>query len=257
MGSSLARGLTKVRPSSFSSVVGIDTHQTVCDAIKQTCGIRTATGIETLADVGDIVVLCIKPQDLTDIASALRGKLKDSSLVVSILAGITLGDLSEKLNYSGAIVRGMPNICATIGKAATVLCENNLVTAAQRSAAEGIFGAVGEVFWSKESHLDAVTGLSGSGPAYVYMVIEALTDGGVKMGLPRPLALELATQTVIGAGSLVKESGLHPAVLRDKVTTPGGTTIHAIHELEAHGLRAMLISAVVTATEKSASLRKR
>jgi pyrroline-5-carboxylate reductase len=101
--------------------------------------------------------------------------------------------------------------------------------------------------------MDAVTGLSGSGPAYIYMVIEALTDGGVKMGLPRPLALELATQTVIGSGKLVKLSGIHPAILRDQVTTPGGTTITAIHELEERGLRAMLMSAVVTATEKSIS----
>jgi pyrroline-5-carboxylate reductase len=177
--------------------------------------------------------------------------------VVSILAGITISDLHDYLKFDGAIVRAMPNICATISEAATVLCENEFVTEAQKGIVAQIFSAVGDVSWSKEAHLDAVTGLSGSGPAYVYMVIEALTDGGVKMGLPRQLALQLATQTVIGAGKLVKQSGLHPAVLRDRVTTPGGTTIHAVHELEAHGLRAMLISAVVTATEKSADLRKK
>ncbi|MCX6125201.1 MAG: hypothetical protein NTV34_10730 [Proteobacteria bacterium] len=124
------------------------------------------------------------------------------------------------------------------------------------SLAHEIFASIGTASWTKESLMDAVTGLSGSGPAYVYMVIEALTDGGVKMGLPRPLALELATQTVVGSAKLVQSSGIHPAVLRDQVTTPGGTTISAIHELEERGLRAMLMSAVVTATERSKILRE-
>jgi pyrroline-5-carboxylate reductase len=123
--------------------------------------------------------------------------------------------------------------------------------------AEAIFGAVGDVVRVDEEHLDAVTGLSGSGPAYIYMVIEALCDGGVKMGLPREIAMKLATQTVFGAAKLVKETGLHPATLKDQVTTPGGTTIAAIHELEERGLRAMLISAVVTATERSRQLASR
>jgi pyrroline-5-carboxylate reductase len=122
--------------------------------------------------------------------------------------------------------------------------------------AHQIFTSVGTASWTKESLMDAVTGLSGSGPAYIYMVIEALTDGGVKMGMPRPLALELATQTVLGSAALVQSTGLHPAILRDQVTTPGGTTIAAIHELEERGLRAMLISAVATATERSKMLRQ-
>ena len=119
-----------------------------------------------------------------------------------------------------------------------------------------IFNAVGKTWIAHEDQLDAVTGLSGSGPAYIYMVIEAMADGGVKMGLPRQLSIELATQTVLGAAKLVQETRMHPAVLRDQVTTPGGTTISAIHELEKCGLRPMLISAVVTAAERSAELAK-
>lgn len=257
MGSSLAKGLQNIDTKSTWTVIGVDSHESVLKQLASSCDIKTYQDLQQVPVDGDVLVLCVKPQDLAAVATGLRGKIKPSAVVVSILAGITLADLAETLQFSGAMVRAMPNICATIGEAATVLCENGKVAEAQKQAVSTIFSAVGAVYWSKESHLDAVTGLSGSGPAYVYMVIEALTDGGVKMGLPRQLAGELATQTIIGAGKLVKESGLHPAVLRDKVTTPGGTTIHAIHELEAHGLRAMLISAVVTATEKSADLRKK
>jgi pyrroline-5-carboxylate reductase len=257
MGSSLVRGLLKVGSGKSFTVVGVDGHQSVCKDIAEKCGIAVHQEIAKAPKNADVIVLCVKPQDLLTVANALRDRIKPGAVVVSILAGITISDLREHLGFDGAIVRGMPNICATISEAATVLCANEFVTEAQNATVTAIFSAVGDVFWTKEGHLDAVTGLSGSGPAYLYMVIEALTDGGVKMGLPRQLALQLATQTVIGAGKLVKESGLHPAVLRDRVTTPGGTTIHAIHELEAHGLRAMLISAVVTATEKSAELRKK
>ncbi|NRA45120.1 MAG: hypothetical protein HRU09_09220 [Oligoflexales bacterium] len=151
----------------------------------------------------------------------------------------------------------MPNIAATVGYAATVLCKNQLCNQAHTDLAESIFCSVGVCHFTKESLMDVATGLSGSGPAYICMVIESLTDGGVKMGLSRPLALDLSIQTVLGSAKLARETGLHPAILRDRVTTPGGTTIHAIHELEAHGLRSMLISAVVTATEQSQKLRKK
>jgi pyrroline-5-carboxylate reductase len=203
------------------------------------------------------VVFCVKPQDLTTVAQGLKGRIAPGSLVVSILAGVTIADVEQALEFKGAVVRAMPNIAATVGAAATAMCHNAACDEPHRKLAERLFGAIGEADWTKESLLDAVTGLSGSGPAYLYMIIEALTDGGVKMGIPRVLAHRLATQTVLGAALLVKETGLHPAVLRDQVTTPGGTTINAIHELEDRGLRAMLISAVETATNRAAHLRKK
>ena len=164
--------------------------------------------------------------------------------------------MCDRLGKDNPVVRCMPNIAATVDAAASAICACGSATSEHLEVSETILGAVGEVVRVEEQHMDAVTGLSGSGPAYIYMVIEALCDGGVKMGLPRDVAMKLATQTVAGAAQLVKESGEHPASLRDQVTTPGGTTIAAVHELEERGLRAMLISAVATATEQSRALNK-
>lgn len=204
----------------------------------------------------DIVVLCIKPQDLGSVGAMIRGRMRADALLVSVLAGTTLEEVMQETGFGGAVVRAMPNIAATIGCAATALCTRPGLSEVDRRTAEDIFGSVGECYWTQEGLMDAVTGLSGSGPAYVYMVIESLTDGGVRMGLPRRLAHNLAAQTVFGAAALVRASDLHPAELRDQVTTPGGTTIHAVHELEERGLRAMLIRAVATATERSVEIRK-
>ena len=221
-------------------------------AAKGNVGSRKTAG----AGIDDVLVLCIKPQDLARTAKILAGSLPPSLVVVTILAGVPIADVATALKHSGAIIRGMPNIAAMVGAAATALAPSSNCSDAARSSAEMIFASVGSVSWAREDHLDAVTGLSGSGPAYIYMVIEALTDGGVKMGLPRELAARLSAQTVLGSAMLVQQTGLHPAILRDQVTTPGGTTINAIHELESHGLRAMLISAVATATLRAATLRE-
>jgi len=175
---------------------------------------------------------------------------------VSIVAGMRIAFIQQNLQTQVGIVRTMPNIAATVDQGAAALAFGEHVTAEQQKIAKSIFEAVGEVVVVAEEQLDAVTGLSGSGPAYIYMVIEALIDGGVKMGLSRDIATKLAIQTVLGSARLAKVSGLHPAILRDQVTTPGGTTINAIHELESHGLRAMLINAVVTATNRSKELSK-
>jgi pyrroline-5-carboxylate reductase len=148
----------------------------------------------------------------------------------------------------------MPNIPAVVDEGASAICLGRYANETHKEIAFKLFNAVGEVEVVYESQMDVVTGLSGSGPAYIYMVIEALTDGGVMMGLPRPVATRLATQTVMGSAKLVRETGEHPAVLRDQVTTPGGTAINAIKELESSGLRPMLIRAVETATNKSKEL---
>ncbi len=211
---------------------------------------------EQLALNFDVIFLCIKPQDFSDFCS-YKADLNHSTLVVSTLAGKTIDQIQNELNFSGPIIRCMPNIAATVSEAATALTKNSHVTEQQEHIIEQIFNSIGTCHWVKESLLDAVTGLSGSGPAYVYLFIEGLADGGVKMGLPRQLALALATQTVLGAAKLVKQTGLHPAVLRDQVVTPAGTTIAGLHELEKHGIRAMLMDAVTAATLKSQQLRQR
>lgn len=207
----------------------------------------------------DTIILCTKPQNLAETANLWRPHLlpphtSERPLVVSILAGTPTDLIHQIFADKAPVVRAMPNIAATVDCAATALCASASTDSAYALRAKAIFDCVGKSWIVPEDLLDTVTGLSGSGPAYIYMVIEALSDGGVKMGMPRQLALDLAAQTVLGAATLVQETKCHPAVLRDQVTTPGGTTITAIHELEKHGLRPMLISAVVTATKRSARL---
>lgn len=256
MGGALAKGLKAA--SGLGFVVRMhDIHEVRLRELTASLKVDAVPDLAKAKFDDDAYVLCIKPQDLAAVALRLKGKLPNNALVISILAGVTIEDVKQALGFDGAIVRAMPNIAATVHEAATAMCANDQAGDGHRELAGSIFRAIGEADWTKESLLDAVTGLSGSGPAYVYMVIEALTDGGVKMGIPRALAARLATQTVMGAAKLVKESGLHPAVLKDQVTTPGGTTINAIHELEDRGLRAMLISAVETATNRAAHLRKK
>lgn len=256
MGSSLIKGVLAKTPCDFQTVRIFDASLEKANFFSSHKTVEVLSTLTGKRDE-DVMVLCIKPQDLSVVASALKGKIPKDSLLVTILAGITMDDIAETFDFTGAVVRAMPNIAGMVGQAATAMCGAEGMDQAHVQLAEKLFRSIGEADWTKEANLDAVTGLSGSGPAYIYMVIEALTDGGVKMGLPRPLALSLATQTVLGSAALVKQTGLHPAVLRDQVTTPGGTTISAIHELEAHGLRAMLMSAVATATKQSARLRKK
>ena len=204
----------------------------------------------------DVLFLCIKPQDFSEFCMH-HAKLESQTLIVSTLAGKTTDQIQKELNFAGPIIRCMPNIAATVSEAATAITKNAKVKQLHVELIENIFSEIGTAHWVKEPLMDAVTGLSGSGPAYVYLFIEGLADGGVKMGLPRQLALALATQTVLGAAKLVKETGLHPAVLRDQVVTPAGTTIAGLHELEKHGIRAMLMDAVSAGTIRSQQLREK
>lgn len=207
----------------------------------------------------DIIIVCTKPQNFIEAANFWKNIcIQDGHkpLVISIMAGVPTSLIHKYFDEECPVVRCMPNIAATINYSATALCASPRTEKIFLDKAQAVFESIGKTWLVHEEQLDAVTGLSGSGPAYIYMVIEALSDGGVKMGLPRQLALELSAQTVLGAAKLVQETQIHPAILRDQVTTPGGTTIHAVHELEKHGLRQMLIQAIVTATEKSADLSK-
>ena len=207
----------------------------------------------------DTIIFCVKPQNFMEAVDRWKPVFlnnQDVPLIISILAGTPTELIHKYFSEDCPVVRCMPNIAATIDYSASVLCASKITPKHYLNRAKIIFDAVGKTWIAQEEQLDAVTGLSGSGPAYIYMVIEAMADGGVKMGLPRQLSIELATQTVLGAAKLVQDTRIHPAVLRDQVTTPGGTTISAIHELEKFGLRPMLISAVVTASERSTELAK-
>lgn len=217
-------------------------------------GVGWATDNVAAVQSADIIILCLKPQAVAAVLAEIADHLDPAQLVISIAAGIPTDLISKGIRQHNPIVRVMPNIAALVDEAASAICLGQYANETHKTIAAHIFQAVGRVFFVHERLMDAVTGLSGSGPAYIYMVIESLSDGGVKMGLPREVATALAAQTVLGAARLIQETGIHPAVLRDQVTTPGGTTIAAIHDLETRGLRSMLISAVVTATERAREL---
>lgn len=256
MGSALLRGLLK---SPGLTAQGVEIFDVDPKRVAELSNHPRVNGLKQLSDIQrekNVVILCIKPQDLHGVAEVLGGKLGDSCLLISILAGKKTDSVASELQFKGAVVRAMPNIAAVIAEAATAMVANASCSPEQKDIAEMIFKGVGEAFWTKESLMDTVTGLSGSGPAYIFMVIEALADGGLKMGMPRELALKLATQTVLGAAAMVKSTGLHPAILKDQVTTPAGTTISALHELEERGLRSMFVCAVEQATKRSVELGK-
>lgn len=219
-------------------------------------GLRTSTDNATAANEASILLLTIKPQSRAEVITEIRDKVSEDVLVISVLAGVTTETLQYNFGHELPVVRAMPNTPALVDEGATALASGTFASKDHLAMAQQIFEAVGEAEVVPEYLMDAVTGLSGSGPAYVYMFIEALTDAGVKQGLPRDAAARLATQTVYGAAKLVRDTGKHPAILRDEVTTPGGTAIAAVSELESHGLRTMMINAVATATDRSKQLNK-
>lgn len=219
-------------------------------------GVRvTSDNRKAVADA-DIVILAVKPQMAKKVMEGLAGAVKKEQLVISVMAGVTTAAISKALKVDGPVVRAMPNTPCLVDAGATAICAGARAGEKELKLAEEVFASVGIVAVLPESALDAATGLSGSGPVYIYMVIEAMIDGGVKMGIPRAVAAKLAAQTVFGAAKLAIETGKHPAVLKDEVTTPGGTAITAIHVLESKGLRALFIDGIEAATKRSAELSR-
>ncbi|MBU6295564.1 MAG: pyrroline-5-carboxylate reductase [Planctomycetes bacterium] len=206
-----------------------------------------------VAALADVLVLAIKPQKLEEVMEPLRGNPAMAKPVISILAGASTARLEKALGH-GRVVRVMPNTPCLVGESATGICAGPAATAADMAMVKSLFGAVGKVHEVPEGQLDAVTGLSGSGPAYVFQIIEALADGGVLSGLPRETALALAAQTVLGAAKMVLATGRHPGQLKDDVASPAGTTIAGLLALEQGGLRASLMNAVAAATRRSREL---
>jgi pyrroline-5-carboxylate reductase len=256
MGSALMKGIINAKLTPPKKITICDISQEKLNVLEAEWKVRSTSNLKEAVKASDILLLCVKPQTLSSVLETIKESIRSDQLVISIVAGTRISFIQQILGTKLGIVRSMPNIAATVDEGAAAVAFGEHVTVEQQKIAKSIFEAVGEVVVVAEDQLDAVTGLSGSGPAYIYMVIEALIDGGVKMGLSRDIATKLAIQTVLGSAKLAKISKLHPAILRDQVTTPGGTTINAIHELESHGLRAMLINAVVTATRRSEELSK-
>jgi pyrroline-5-carboxylate reductase len=254
MGRSLLRGILKAELTPPENLTVVDVHPQRLEELRVDFGISVTKDTRGAVHDAEIVILAVKPKTLREVLDSIHDVVRTEQVFISIIAGVETRYIEERLSKGNPVIRVMPNIAATVDAAASAISAGSEADETHLAMAKMIFEAVGEVVCVEEEHLDAVTGLSGSGPAYIYMVVEALCDGGVKMGLPREIAMKLAVQTVLGAAKLVKETGQHPATLRDQVTTPGGTTISAVHELEERGLRAMLISAVVTATERSKAM---
>lgn len=221
------------------------------DFLQQQYGVKVTSENREVA-AADVLFLAIKPQVFEAVATQLSD-VAVPSLVISILAGVPIAKL-EAAFPSLPVIRAMPNTPATVGAGVTAIAPGKQVKPEHLQQARRIFLAVGEVVEAPETMLDAVTGLSGSGPGYVAIVVEALTDGGVAAGLPRAIASQLALETVFGTAQLLKESGMHPAELKDRVTSPGGTTIAGIAELEKAGFRSAIIEAVKAATARSKQL---
>ncbi len=252
IGSALIGGILKGRVADRKHLAASDRSPERAREIAKKFSIPvTSGGNREVAGAADVVILAVKPPTLPLVLQEIRDTLRGDQTLVSVAAAVPLALIEKAIGKRMAIFRAMPNIPVLVEEGATAIAANAACRPAQRKIVEGIFGAVGVVCFVEEDLMHAVTALSGSGPAYIYMVIEALIAGGLKMGLSREVATKLAEQTVLGAAKLVRETGLHPAILKDQVITPGGVTISAIHELERHGLRAMLISAIETATNRS------
>jgi pyrroline-5-carboxylate reductase len=254
MGAALIGGILKAGVSTREHILATTRSETHAREITERFSIRATAGCNREAvDFADLVILSVKPSTLPSVLEEVHEAFRSDQILLSLAASLPISVIERLAGRRMPVFRAMPNIPVVVEEGATAISFNSMTSPADRELVEGIFRAVGVVCWVDEENMDAVTALSGSGPAYIYMVIEALIAGGLKMGLSREIATKLAEQTVLGAAKLVRETGLHPAILRDQVITPGGVTISAIHELERHGLRAMLISALETATNHSRS----
>ena len=253
MGEAMVKSLLAKGVVTNADVVVSDIAQERRKALKEKYSVRiTDDNRAAVVDV-DVVVLAVKPQELSGVLDQIRGSLS-GQLVLSIVAGASLDSLRRGLDY-GRLVRAMPNMPAQIGEGVTVWTATSEVTSRQRGMAKSILGAMGEeVYVDSEKYVDMATALSGSGPAYVFLVIEALVDAGVHIGLPRQLSERLVTRTVLGSAQAVELTGKHPAELKNMVTSPGGTTAEGLLQLEKGGIRSLLSQAVIAAYEKAKSL---
>lgn len=254
MGEALVKGLLRAGKLPPESLVCTDARAERREELQRRYGVRSSGDNRAAAAGADIVVLAVKPQVMDALLEEIAPAVDAKKLVISIAAGVPIAAIARKLGAGVRIVRTMPNTPALVGAGATALARGPHATEQDLEQALALFEAVGVAVVVEEHHLDAVTGLSGSGPAFVFMAIEALADGGVKVGLARPVAMALAAQAVMGSAKLVLETGEHPGRLKDQVTSPGGTSIAGVHALEQHGFRAALIAAVEAATRRSKEL---
>jgi len=254
MATALAKGFIRGGLTSAKQILASDPSERACAGFRKETDSRTTASNIEVVDFAEVIFLSVKPDQAINVLAEIRDRFTDKHLLISIAAGVPLAKLESGLIPGSRVIRVMPNTPALVGASASAFALGKSARAEDGELAQKMLSSVGLAFHLKESLLDAVTGLSGSGPAYVYLVIEALSDGGVAAGLPRDVATKLAAQTVLGSAKMVLETGCHPGALKDMVTSPGGTTIEGLHELEKGKLRGTLMSAVRAAAEKARKL---
>lgn len=254
MGTALVAGAVRAGAVSAENVTGFDPYPAAASVFAEATGAAITNDAPSAVAAADAVLLCVKPHDAANVIAGLAAKECESKLLISVVAGASLSALQSAAPASWRVIRTMPNTPALVGKGASAFCRGTSATDEDAAVAMELFSSVGIAMEVPERLMDAVTGLSGSGPAYGFLCIEALADGGVAAGLPREQALKLAAQTMLGAAAMVAETGMHPAALKDAVASPGGTTIAGIEALEKGGLRATLISAVLAAAKRAGEL---
>ncbi len=254
MAAALARGWIDAGLADPGRVLASDPVPGAREAFAAVTGARVTADNREVVASSDVLWLAVKPQSMAALLAEIRPAVTVGQLIISIAAGVSLKALADGLGPDRRLIRVMPNTPCLVGASAAGYAAGERATSDDITLVERLLNAVGRAFRLPEHLLDAVTGLSGSGPAFVYVIIEALSDGGVRVGLPRDVATVLAAQTVLGSAKMVLDTGSHPGVLKDQVTSPGGTTIAGLHALERGGLRAALIDAVEAATRRATEL---
>ena len=254
LGETLIKGLLEAGVIDIANVRITAGHQQRLDQMHERFSVAGSLSNKDASATADIIILAVKPQTVPVVLSQIGADLKPTQLLISVAASVSTAFIEKHLAAPVPVIRAMPNTPCLLKEGMTGISAGRNASTAHLELAKFIFDAVGRTIVADEKHMDAITGLSASGPAFIYIVIESLAEAGVKVGLPRDVATELAAQTVVGAGSMVLQTAEHPAKLKDMVTTPAGCTIDGILELEEGGLRVTLIKAVVKATQRAKEL---
>jgi pyrroline-5-carboxylate reductase len=253
MGEALISGLLRAGVVAPDGIIAAARRSDRADQLREAYGITVLTAAEA-AERADTLVVAVKPQDMGRLLEEISPKVTSSTLVISVAAGITTAFIERKLPSDVPVVRVMSNTPVLVDEAMSVISAGPHATEEHLRRAEQLLRPVGKVLRIPESQQDAATALSGSGPAYVYFLVEAMVDAGILLGMPRANALEMVKQAVFGAATMLRDSGEHPVLLREAVTSPGGTTINAIRELEKHGVRAAVLAAIEAARDRGREL---
>ena len=256
MAEAIIKGLTANRVMAPGRIMASDVSEARCRYMAETYGIELLADNTDLVKRADVIVLAVKPQVTQEVLSAIAPHTGPSKLIISVVAGVCVERFAENLKKGTRIIRTIPNTPVTVMAGAIAIASDSEALPEDFAYTEAIFGTVSRTVRIDEKLMDAATGLSGSGPAFMFVMIEALSDGGVNAGLPRDVAQTLAAQTMMGAAKMFLESGLHPGKLKDMVTSPGGTTIAGLHQMEQGGVRISLMNAVKAATNRSKALGK-